>query len=204
MMNTRPIACGVTVILALSAAAAHAQTAAEEGRVRVSGTVGVSKLFRIEDGSFGTTTNVGGEAGVRIFPRGWIVFEANRFVGLDSDPAPCSLLGVVCTGGGRTGYESASAGSVNLTYRVGAGRMQLALSGGLGFIRATGVETTTFADGTQVEREVSDHGWGPTAAIGLVVPLGRGWSIDPAVRIYGADGPNLTAVRVALGVTRTW
>jgi hypothetical protein len=202
MKSTRAIACAA--MLALPAAAAHAQTAAEEGRLRVSGTVGVSKLFRIEDRSFGTTMNVGGEAGVRIFPRGWMVFEANRFVGLDTEPAPCGLVGVVCNEGGRTGYESASMGSMNLTYHLGAGRTQLALSGGIGFIRATGVETTTFADGSQVERDVSDHGWGPTAAIGLVVPLARGWSIDPVVRIYGADGPNLTAIRAAVAVTRAW
>ncbi len=201
MKSTRAIACAA--MLALPAAAAHAQTAADEGRVRVSGTLGVSKLFRIEDRSFGPTMNIGGEAGVRIFPRGWIVFEANRFVGLDTEPAPCGLVGVACTGG-RTGYESASMGSMNLTYHLGAGRTQLALSGGIGFIRATGVETTTFADGSQVEREVSDHGWGPTVAIGFAIPLARGWSVDPFVRVHGADGPNLTALRAAVAVTRTW
>lgn len=200
--TVRVIACGV--MLALPAAAANAQPAAEEGRIRVSGTVGVSKLFRIEDRSFGTTMNVGGEAGMRIFPRGWIVLEANHLVGLETEAAPCGLVGVTCTGNGRTGYESASMGSMNLAYHLGAGGTQLTLSGGLGFIRAEGFETVTFADGSQVERDVNDRGWGPTAAVGLVVPLARGWSVDPTFRIYGADRPNLTAIRAAVAVTRTW
>jgi len=206
-MNGRAyaISLGWTLMVALSPpSVAHAQPASAEGRFRIGGTVGMSKLFRIEDRSFGTTLNLGGEAGVRIFPRGWVVFEVNRFVGLEPERAPCGLVGPTCTGDGRIGYESATSGSMNLSYHFGVERVHLTVSGGLGFIRADGFDTVTFADGSQVERAESDRGWGPTAAVGVVVPLARGWSIDPVVRIYGADSPNLTAIRAAVALTRTW
>ena len=203
-MRVRAIALGWLLIVATSAGVAHAQPTAAEGRFRLAGTAGVAKLFRIEDRSFGTTVNLGGEAGLRVFRRGWIVFEANRFVGLETDPAPCGLVDVTCTGGGRTGYDSATVGSMNLTYHFGDERVHVVVSGGFGFIRASGFATTTFADGSQVEREVNDQGWGPTAAVGFVVPFARGWSVDPTLRIYGADRPNLAAFRATLAMTRTW
>jgi hypothetical protein len=194
----------ISLLLVGTAATAHAQgTADSQARFQVSVSGAFANLFRIEDRSFGKKFNVGAGAAVRLTNRLWADAEVNRFVGLEPEPAPCGLVDIECTGGGRTGYGSATAASVGVTYRLGSDSVQATLSGGLGVVWAHGFATMTFAStGQQVEMEATDQGWGPTAGAGLRVPLGSQWAIEPTLRIYGADGPNLTVFRAALALTR--
>ena len=198
----------IATILAITAApeTGRAQAPADpDTRVRVSASVGGANLFRIEDRSFGTTFNFGGGAAVRLHRHLWLELEVNRFAGLEPEPAPCGLVNVQCTGGGRTGYRSATVGSVGLTYEFGSQRIRAAVTGGYGFIRAQGFETTTFADtGQQIEQVLTDDGWGPSAGVSVRVALGPAWSLEPAIRIYGAGGPNLTVLRASVALSRAF
>jgi hypothetical protein len=112
-------------------------------------------------------------------------------------------VNIPCTGGGREGYDGATVASAGLTYHFGSERAHVAVTGGIDHVRATGFATTTFADtGQQVERDVTDDGWGPMAGLSVRVPLRSRWGIEPTFRIYGADAPNLTAIRFSVAVTR--
>jgi hypothetical protein len=190
-----------------SVAAAYPQPKAGEHRPRlqVSVSAGGATLFRIEDQNFGRTLNIGGGAGLRLRQRLWVEVEVNRFLGLEAAQAPCGLVNIACTGATRTGYDSATAGSIALTYHFGEEGVHALVTGGYGFISARGFDTITFAStGQQVERSERDRGWSPTAGVGLRIPVGSHWAIEPTLRLYGADAPNLTAVRGAVALLRTW
>jgi hypothetical protein len=197
----------LTVAVTGSVTAAHAQPKASEPlpRFQVSAAAGAANLFRIEDRSFGRTVNIGGGAGLRLRQRLWVEVEINRFVGLEAAPAPCGLVNIACTGNGREGYDAATAGSIGLTYQFGEDGVHAVVTGGFGFVSARGFETVTFAStGQQVERVDTDRGWGPTAGVGLRIPVGLHWAIEPTLRLYGADAPNLTLVRGAIALLWTW
>ena len=191
------------VLIVAATATTRAQMPASDGRFRVSVSGAFANLFRIEDRSFGKKFNVGAGAAVKLTNRLWADVEINRFIGLEPEPAPCGLVNVECTGGGRTAYDSATAGSLGLTYRFGSDGVRATVSGGLGFVRADGFGTITFGNtGQQVEMAISDDGWGPTVGIGLSIPVGSRWALEPTMRIYGADAPNLTVVRAGVALTR--
>lgn len=197
---------GIATLLLVVAAAgtARAQAAADsEGRFQVSASGSFAKLFRIEDRSFGRTFSIGAGGGVRVANRLWVDVEVNRLLGLEPEEAPCGLVGIECTGGGRTGYDSAIAGSFGLTYRFGSDDVRATVSGGIGFVRAHGYGTVTFGStGQQVEFVETDRGWGPSAGVGLRIPVGSHWALEPGLRIYSADRPNLTVFRVAVAISR--
>jgi hypothetical protein len=192
-------ALGVLILLAAPAAAQHSSP---EPRVRAAASLGGADLFRIEDRSYGRTVNVGGGVGLRVTRNLWLDIEANRFIGMEAEPAPCGLVDIVCTGGGREGYSSTTVASAGLTYHFGFDETHVALTGGIDFVRATGFATTTFGGtGQQIESSLTHSGWGPTAGISVRVPLRSGWGIEPAFRIYGADAPNLTVIRGSIALT---
>jgi hypothetical protein len=190
-------------VLILLSSAAEAQPPPSEPRLRLAASLGGANLFRIEDRSYGRTLNLGAGAGLRITRTLWLHFEANRFVGLEADPAPCGLVDIACIGGGREGYSRATVASAGLAYHFGSDQAHVAVTGGIDYVRATGFATTTFAGtGQQTEREVTDDGWGPMAGLAVRVPLRSRWGIEPAFRVYGAGAPNLTAIRLSIAITR--
>lgn len=201
-MSTPRIAIALAATILLSAPAV-AQPQDPEPRMRVAVSAGGADLFRIEDRSYGRTFNLGGSVGLRVARKLWLEIEANRFLGLEADPAPCGLVNVACTGGGREGYRAATVASASLTYHFGSKGVHAAVSGGLGYVRADGFGTITFAStGAQIEHALTHDGWGPTAGMSLRVPLRSQWAIEPSLRIYGADGPNLTVLRGSIALTR--
>lgn len=183
---------------------ARAQAAAAEPRFSLSISGAFADLFVFESHSFGKTFNVGVGAGSRVTNRLWAEAEVHRFFGLVADPARCGLVASECTGGGREGYDAAIAGSIGATYRLGSGSVRASLTGGWGFIRASGYRTTTFSGGRQVERERDSYGWGPTLGAGLHIPFGSRWAIEPTLRLYAATGPNLSVFRAAVALTRAF
>ena len=201
-MRTPRIVVALAAAILISAPAT-AQPADPEPRLRVAASVGGADLFRIEDRSYGRTFSVGGSVGVHVARRLWLDVEANRFLGLEADPAPCGLVNIACTGVGREGYRVATVASAGLTYHFGSDAVHAAVTGGLGYVRADGFGTVTFASsGEQVEHALTHDGWGPTAGLSLRVPLRSRWALEPALRIYGADGPNLTVLRGSIALTR--
>lgn len=204
-MRIRSIAVAFGAVALLSNQAI-AQEVQPEPRLRVAASGAYSDLYRIEDRSYGRTFNAGGGVGFRVSRKVWLDIEANRFIGLEAEAAPCSLVGIACNGGGRAGYNTATVGSVALTYHFGlddVAHAHVAVTGGLGYIRAGGFATTTFATtGQQIEMPVTDDGWGPTGGVSIRVPLRPRWGIEPGFRIYGADAPNLSVIRISLALTR--
>lgn len=204
-MRTPWIVVALCAMVLLSAEAI-AQQVQPEPRVRVAASAAFSNLYRIEDRSYGRTFNAGGGIGFRVTRRLWLDVEANRFFGLEADPAPCGLVDIACTGGGREGYNTATLASVALTYHFGLDDTpdaHVAVTGGLGYVRAGGFATTTFGiTGQQIEMPVKHDGWGPKAGVSLRVPVRSRWGIEPAFRIYGADAPNLTVIRISVALTR--
>lgn len=206
MANKRWTPGVATLVLIVAATATtRAQMPASDGRFRVSVSGAFANLFRIEDRSFGKKFNAGAGAAVKLTNRLWADVEINRFIGLAPKPAPCGLVNVECSGGARSGYETATAGSLGLTYRFGSEGVRATLSGGLGFVRADGFGGITFANtGQQVEMAITDDGWGPTVGVGLHIPVGSRWALEPTMRIYGADAPNLTVLRAGVAFSRVF
>ena len=204
----RHVVAMAAAVMAAGHSTTHAEqargTGGEEPRFRMSVSAGAANLFRIDDQSFGKTGSLGAGFVVRLRRQLWLDLEVNRFAGLAASPAPCGLVNVACTGGGREGYDAATLGSLALTYRFAPGGLHVFLRGGYGFVRAQGFATTTFGSGERIEQAVSDRGWGPAAGCGVHIPLGSGWALEPGIQIYGADGPNLIVLRGAIGLQRGW
>jgi hypothetical protein len=201
-MKTKVLAAACGILL-LPSGPARAQQANPEPRLRLSASVGGADLFRIEDRSYGRRPSIGGGVSLRLASKVWIDVELNRFLGLEATPAPCGLVDVTCIGSGREGYRAATIGSAGVTYHFGSDEAHAAVTGGIGYVRAHGFATTTFANtGQQVEQAITDDGWGPTIGVSVRVPLQSRWAIEPAFRVYGADGPNLSVIRGSFALTR--
>lgn len=184
-----------------------AGVAAQDLRPGVFGALGVAKVYRTEDRSFGTELNVGGGVGI----------EWGR-VGLDVDghrtrltplTFQCGVVGVPCVGEAREGFEEATMLSANIRYFFGS-RVRPYVMGSVGMLWTEGVHSLTVVRGTVAtlsefrERDTSlALGFG----VGVDVPLTRALSLRPEFRTYSSTAMsrvNLGLHRGTIGLRYRW
>lgn len=184
-----------------------AGVAAQDVRPAVFGALGVAKVYRTEDRSFGTELNVGGGVGI----------EWGR-VGLDVDghrtrltplTFQCGVVGVPCVGEAREGFEEATMLSGNIRYFFGS-RVRPYVMGSVGMLWTEGVHSLTVVRGTVAtlsefrERDTSlALGFG----VGVDVPLTPALSLRPEFRTYSSvamSRVNLGLHRGTIGLRYLW
>jgi opacity protein-like surface antigen len=184
-----------------------AGVAAQDVRPAVFGALGVAKVYRTEDRSFGTEVNVGGGVGI----------EWGR-VGLDVDghrtrltplTFQCGVVGVPCVGEAREGFEEATMLSGNIRYFFGS-RVRPYVMGSVGMLWTEGVHSLTVVRGTVAtlsefrERDTSlALGFG----VGVDVPLTPALSLRPEFRTYSSvamSRVNLGLHRGTIGLRYRW
>lgn len=174
--------------------AATAQPASS--RIEVAGSAAATRVFRIEDQSFGTAINPGVSVEWRVLRKLGLGFEVNRVTGLEPRVVNCaSLPGVTCIGIGREGVLAKTLMSPTAAwYFEGNPCVQPYVIGGVDVMSSRTVSSTTFGSQsvrTIVETENRDRGMGITAGAGVRVPIGSRLVLRPEWRIY--DGSLLGA-----------
>jgi opacity protein-like surface antigen len=181
--------------------------AAQDLRPVVFGSVGVAKVYRTEDRSFGTELNVGGGVGI----------EWGR-LGLDVDghrtrltplTFQCGVVGVPCVGEAREGFEKATMLSGNLRYFFGS-RVRPYVMGSVGVLWTEGVNSLTLVRGTVAtlsESRERDTSLALGFGVGVDVPLTRALSLRPEFRTYSSvamSRVNLGLHRAIIGMRYRW
>jgi opacity protein-like surface antigen len=202
----------MTRILALFPAgliviATASSVAAQDLRPAVFGALGVAKVYRTEDRSFGTKLNVGGGMGIE-WGRLGLDVDAHR-TRLTPLTFRCGIVGTPCVGEAREGFEEATMLSGNLRYFFGS-RVRPYVMGSIGLLWTDGVNSLTVVrDGVATlsefrERETSlALGFG----VGADVPLTARLSLRPEFRTYSSTAMsrvNLGLHRGTIGLRYRW
>jgi hypothetical protein len=166
----------------------------------IGASIAATRVFRVEDQSFGTGTGPGIDFGWRVSRSVTIGAEVNRVSGLSPDVVTCAgLVAASCSGRAREGVLTATILSVTAAWRLGApGSVQPYILGGLDVLWSRNVSSVTFAGpdaATIVEQEASDRGVGPTVGVGVRIPVGARVVLRPEWRLY--DGSLLGAANLA-------
>jgi opacity protein-like surface antigen len=207
-MTMTRVAIAVTCGLLIPVASA----AQPRPRIEVSGSAAATKVFRVEDQSFGTTFGPGAALEWRVLRNLGLGLEVNRATGLENRVVGCGgPPGTVCVGTAREGVLSTTLMSVTAAwYFEGSPYLQPYVVGGLDVMWSRTLSSITFARDdvrTISEFEQSDRGMGVTAGAGVRIPVGLGVFVRPEWRVY--DGSllgraNLSAMRTSVAVGYRW
>jgi opacity protein-like surface antigen len=184
-----------------------AGVAAQDLRPAVFGALGVAKVYRTEDRSFGTELNVGGGMGVE-WGRLGLDVDAHR-TRLTPLPFQCGVVGTPCVGEAREGFEEATMLSGNVRYFFGS-RVRPYVMGSVGLLWTDGFNSLTVVrDGVATLSEFRERntslalGFG----VGVDVPLTPRLSLRPEFSTYSSTAMsrvNLGVHRGTLGVRYRW
>jgi Outer membrane protein beta-barrel domain len=182
--------------------------AAQGLKPTIFGTVGLANVYRADDRSFGTKLDVGGGLGVE---RKRLAFDADvhRTIGLTPRTVQCATT-LPCTGSAREGFTGATMLSGDVSYLFGEAKVRPYLTGSVGVLRATSVNTVTIASSTSStlsETRDTDTGLALGVGFGVDVPLSTGLSLRPEFRTYSSTAlsrMNLGLHRGSIGVRYRW
>lgn len=172
------------------------------------GSVSLANLYRTEDRSFGTDLNIGAGGGIE-WKRLGVDLEVHRTVGLEPRDAPCAVT-VPCVGSAREGLLDATMVLGNITYLFGQSRLRPYVTGSVGLLRTSSVNSLTVADNTAAtvsEFREEDTGLATGIGVGVDVPLTPRLSLRPEFRTYWSvamSRMNLGMHRGAVGVRYRW
>lgn len=175
--------------------------------IEVAIALGATRVFRANDVSFGTTVSPG--ASVRVWVNRSVRAEAavNWLPGLSPRPAPCGLVGVVCSGSGRDGLTDATTASASVAYVFGRRVVRPYALLGLGMIHSRAVSSTTIVRGSSAtisETAGRDTGWGPVGGAGLEIDMGPRVVLRPELRLgsgswRGRENVSVLSSSIAVG-----
>jgi opacity protein-like surface antigen len=181
-------------------------------RIEVSASAAATRVFRVEDQSFGTAISPGASFEWRILRNLGLGVEVNRVTGLEPRLVNCGgPPGVTCVGVAREGVLSTTLMSTTGAWYFGVHPyVQPYVIGGVDIMWSRAVSSITFAREpvwTIDEFEQRDRGMGITAGAGLRFALGPHMVVRPEWRIY--DGSllgraNLSATRTSVAVGYRW
>jgi hypothetical protein len=161
---------------------------------------GVANLYRTEDQSFGTESNVGAGLGIE-WKRLGLDAELHRTLGLMPRSVQCAIPNVPCVGAAREGFLEATMLSGNVSYFFGGRRVRSYVTGSVGILWTESVNSLTIvssATATLSEFHESDTGLAIGVGFGVDVPLTRAFSLRPEFRTYSS----VAMSRVNLGLHR--
>jgi hypothetical protein len=182
-------------------------------RFEINGSVAATRVFRVEDQSFGTVVNPGVGLEWRVMPKLGLNIEMNRVAGLEPRIVNCRAFfpGVSCSGTGREGVLNVALMSVTAAWYFGdTGSVQAYVLGGMDIMWSRTVSSVVFGGGDVrpiSELEQRDRGTGITGGVGVRVPIGSHLVVKPEWRIY--DGTlmsraNLSAMRTSVAIGYRW
>jgi hypothetical protein len=198
---------GIVPSLALLVLAAGA--GAQDVTPEVFGRVGVGRLSRIEDRSFGVNPWVGGGLIVSYGSFG-VEGEVGQMLGSTLEPATCAVVSPPCVGSARAGMRSAGLAGANLLYYFGAAPTQFFITGGGGALWSTEVITVTRVGPSQAtfgEAEVTNTGFVWNVGAGVRIPLAAKLYLRPELRYYDsrtASRSNLSLIRASVALGYSW
>lgn len=172
------------------------------------GSVSFANLYRTEDRSFGTDLNIGAGGGME-WQRLGVDLEVHRTIGLQPRDAPCSVT-VPCVGSAREGLLDATMVLGNFTYLFGQSRLRPYVSGSVGLLRTSSVNSVTVVNPTGAlvsESREKDTGLATGIGLGVDVPLTPRISLRPEFRSYWSvamSRVNLGMHRGTIGVRCRW
>lgn len=184
-----------------------AGAAAQDLRPAVFGALGVAKVYRTEDRSFGTALNVGGGMGIE-WGRLGLDVDAHR-TRLTPLTFQCGVVGTPCVGEAREGFEEATMLSGNVRYFFGS-RVRPYVVGSVGLLWTEGVNSLTVVHNgvaTLSEFRERDTSLALGFGAGVDVPLTPQLSLRPEFRTYSSTAMsrvNLGVHRATLGVRYRW
>jgi opacity protein-like surface antigen len=205
-MRRSTIAFAMALIL-LGAAADPA--ASQDLRPAVFGAAGAGHLFRAEDQSFGTGWNLGLGIGADWRRLGFDA-ELHRTSGLTPRAVECGVVNVQCVGSARSGFLEATMVTGNVSYFFGRSRVRPYVTGSVGILRTTGVNSLTISNETGAtlsEFQQRNTGLAVGVGFGVNVPLTDRLSLRPEFRTYSSvamSSVNLGLHRAAIGIRYRW
>ncbi|HET7219122.1 MAG TPA: outer membrane beta-barrel protein [Vicinamibacterales bacterium] len=197
-----------TIALALLGVTVQS-AAAQDVRPGVFGAVGIANVRRAEDRSFGTELNAGGGAGIE-WKRLGLDAEAHKTIGLTPRAAQCGVVNVPCTGSAREGFSEATMLTGNVSYFFGSGRVRPYVTGSVGVLWTTSVNSIVVATSTLATlSEFEQHNAGLALGIGagVDIPVTGSLSIRPEFRTYSSvamSSVNLDIHRLVVAMRYRW
>lgn len=172
------------------------------------GSISLANLHRAGDQSFGTDLNIGAGGGIE-WKRLGVDLEVHRTIGLETRSAPCAVT-VPCVGSAREGVLGATMVLGNITYMFGQSRLRPYVTGSVGVLRTSSVNSLTVVDAasaTMSEFPENDTGLATGLGAGVDVPLTPALSLRPEFRTcwsVAMSRINLGMHRGAIGVRYRW
>src|SRR5574338_227093 len=192
-----PISTMLTVAVLTTTGASA--LAAQELRPVAFGSISLANLYRTGDQSFGSDLNVCAGGGIE-WKRLGVDFEVQRTVGLEPRNAPCAVM-VACIGSAREGLLDATMVLGNVTYTFGQSRVRPYVTGSIGVLRTSSVNSLTVVDTANAivsEFRENDTGLATGLGLGIDVPLTSALSLRPEFRTYWS----IAMSRMNLGMHR--
>jgi hypothetical protein len=183
--------------------------AGQEMTPAVSGALGFANVYRTEDQSFGTELNLGAGIGAEWRRLGFDA-EGHRTIGLTPRTVECGVVNVPCAGSARAGFLEATMLTGNVRYFFGRTRVRPYVTGSLGVLWTTGVNSLTVVterNATLSEFQEHDTGLVLGVGAGVDVPVTERLSLRPEFRTYSSvamSRVNLGLHRGAIGLRYHW
>jgi hypothetical protein len=198
-----------TLGIALISLGAVKPAAGQEPKPAVFGALGFANVYRTEDQSFGTELNLGAGIGAE-WKRLGLDAEVHRTIGLTPRTVECGVVNVPCTGSARTGFLEATMLTGNVSYFFGRTRVRPYVTGSLGVLWTTGVNSLTVVNQSNATlSEFQEHNTGLALGVGagVDVPVTERLSVRPEFRTYSSvamSRVNLGLHRGAIGLRYRW